>query len=72
MIAERIDSDNSGEITEAEMVAWIKYIQRRYVTEDAQIQWKHYEKADADLLSWEEYENKTFGLLSGIMNSISY
>lgn len=50
------------------MVAWIKYIQRRYVTEDAKIQWQNYGKSNSGAMSWEEYENRTFGILTSMCN----
>ena len=63
-IVDKIDSDNDGQVTEHEMVAWIKYIQRRYVTDDAKLQWQNYGKKDGGSLSWDEYENRTFGGLT--------
>lgn len=48
------------------MVTWIKYIQRRYVVEDGKVQWQHYDKSDGETMSWEEYENKTFGSMTGL------
>lgn len=62
---DKIDTDNDGKITESEMVAWIKYIQRRYITEDAKAQWKHYDLGSSDSITWEDYADKTFGALNG-------
>ena len=64
-IVGKIDKDNDGVVTEAELVAWIKYIQRRYVTEDAKNQWTSYELKMSDLMTWDYYYNRTYAGMSG-------
>lgn len=60
-IVDKIDSDNDGFVSEAELITWIKYIQKSYVTEDAKHQWAYYQKTDGDTISWQEYANNTYG-----------
>lgn len=62
---DKIDSNNDGLVTEPEMVAWIKYIQRRYVTEDAKTQWANYELEGAASMSWDYYMERTYGSATG-------
>lgn len=64
-IVDKIDSDNDDKVTEPELVAWIKYIQRRYVTEDSKTQWANYDLKKSDTMSWEYYRNRTYGGMSG-------
>ncbi|KAF6027535.1 calu [Bugula neritina] len=61
VLVDKIDSNNDGLVTEPEMVAWIKYIQRRYVTEDAKTQWANYELEGAASMSWDYYMERTYG-----------
>lgn len=61
MIVEKIDTDKDMFVSEKELIAWIKYIQKSYVSEDAKNQWANYGKSEKDTLSWEEYANRTYG-----------
>ena len=65
VLVDKIDSDNDHKVTEHEMVAWIKYIQRRYVSEDAKRQWESYSMKNGDSMTWEYYSNRTYGSLTG-------
>ena len=65
VIVDKIDSDNDGKVTEPELVAWIKYIQRRYITEDAKHQWHNYDLKKLDTLSWDYYYNRTYAGMTG-------
>lgn len=65
LLVDKIDSDNDQKVAEHEMVAWIKYIQRRYVKEDASRQWVTYGMKDGDGMKWEYYQNRTYGTLTG-------
>lgn len=61
VIVDKIDTDKDNHVSEKEMIAWIKYIQKSYVTEDTKSQWEHLEKKDKDTMTWEEYAKKTYG-----------
>lgn len=60
-IVAKIDKDKDSFVTEQELVAWIKYIQKTYVTDDAKSQWANYDKSDKDSLSWAEFAKHTYG-----------
>lgn len=61
---DKIDSDNDHSVTESEMVAWIKYIQRRYVNDDGKRQWTSYGMKDGQSMSWDYYQNRTYGSMT--------
>ena len=58
---DKIDTDRDGFVSDKEMIAWIKYIQKSYVSEDAKAQWEHLNKKDKDVMTWEEYAKTTYG-----------
>ncbi|XP_067935590.1 calumenin-like isoform X2 [Watersipora subatra] len=64
VIVDKIDSNNDKKVTESELVAWIKYIQRRYITQNAKVQWNNYELKPDDSMSWEHYFNNTYAGIS--------
>nr|XP_057944922.1 reticulocalbin-1 isoform X2 [Doryrhamphus excisus] len=59
-IVERIDSDANGLITTAELKAWIKRVQKRYVYENVAKVWADYDLNKDDKISWEEYKQATY------------
>lgn len=61
MIVDKIDTDKDGFVSEKEMIAWIKYIQKSYVSEDAKHQWENMEKKDKNVMSWDDYAKVTYG-----------
>lgn len=63
-IVVKIDKDKNGLVTEAELQAWIKFTQKRYIYEDVERQWQSHELNHDSLLSWDEYLNVTYGFLS--------
>lgn len=65
MLVDRIDDDKDGFVTEAEMKAWIKHAQRRWVYEDVDRQFKTHDIDGDNLISWEEYKNATYGYVMG-------
>lgn len=61
VIVDKIDTDKDGFVSEKEMIAWIKYIQKSYVSEDAKHQWENMEKKDKNVMSWDDYAKVTYG-----------
>ncbi|MBN3280391.1 CALU protein, partial [Polyodon spathula] len=60
-IADRIDSDQDGFVSQAELQSWIKRAQRRYIEENVGKHWQEYDLNRDDRISWEEYKNTTYG-----------
>ncbi|XP_032895900.1 calumenin isoform X1 [Amblyraja radiata] len=61
MIVDKIDDDKDGFVTEAELKAWIKRAQKRYIFENVGRQWPDFDSNQDGLVSWEEYRNVTYG-----------
>ncbi|XP_072922980.1 calumenin-like isoform X1 [Hemitrygon akajei] len=61
MIVDKIDEDKDGFVTEAELKAWIKRAQKRYIFENVGRQWPDFDTNQDGLVSWEEYRNVTYG-----------
>lgn len=51
------------QISEEELVNWIRYVQNRYITVDTERQWADHTKGDRIL--WEDYKNRHYGFLTG-------
>ncbi|KAJ7994705.1 hypothetical protein DPEC_G00252260 [Dallia pectoralis] len=60
-IVERIDSDEDGYVTIAELKAWIKRVQKRYVYENVAKVWTDYDLNKDNKISWDEYKQATYG-----------
>lgn len=65
MIVDKIDDDKDGFVTEAELKAWIKRAQKRYIFENVGRQWPDFDSNQDGLVSWEEYRNVTYGYYMG-------
>uniref|UniRef100_A0A1A8FCC8 Reticulocalbin 1, EF-hand calcium binding domain n=1 Tax=Nothobranchius korthausae TaxID=1143690 RepID=A0A1A8FCC8_9TELE len=60
-IIDRIDGDADGFITTAELKAWIKRVQKRYVYENVAKVWTDYDLNKDNKISWDEYKQATYG-----------
>ena len=63
IIVDKIDKNNDGQLTESELVDWIKYTQSRYILEDTE---KQFEQNDADSdgkITWDEYKKTSYGFM---------
>lgn len=63
---DRIDSDADGYITTAELKAWIKRVQKRYVYENVAKVWTDYDLNKDNKISWDEYKQATYGYYLGM------
>merc|ERR1712131_252931 len=61
IIVDKIDGDQDGFVTEAELKAWIKKSQKRYIYDSVDRQWKDFDTNNDGLITWEEYRNVTYG-----------
>jgi len=68
IIFDKIDKDQDGVISEAELIEWIKYVQTRYMRTDTDRQWRDYyaEGEDTAKLTWDQYAEKTYGHIEGL------
>lgn len=65
-IVDRIDGDSDGLITTAELKAWIKRVQKRYVYENVAKVWTDYDLNKDNKISWDEYKQATYGYYLGM------
>ena len=63
IMADKIDKDGNGKITQAELEDWIHFVQTRYVREDAERQFKSYDNNDDSKIDWEEYMQTAYGFV---------
>lgn len=62
---DKIDADEDGFVTEAELKAWIKKAQKKYIYDNVERQWKDFDVNNDRMISWEEYKNVTYGTYLG-------
>ena len=65
-IVDRIDGNVDGYITTAELKAWIKRVQKRYVYENVAKVWTDYDLNKDNKISWDEYKQATYGYYLGM------
>lgn len=64
-IVDRIDSDADNFVSTAELKAWIKRVQKRYIYENVAKVWKDYDQNKDNKISWDEYKQATYGYYLG-------
>lgn len=69
-IVDKIDADEDGFVTEAELKAWIKKAQKKYIYDNVDRQWKDFDMNNDGMISWDEYKNITYGTYLG-KNAVS-
>jgi len=62
-IYDKIDNDKDGKVTEEELRNWIRHVQNRYIAEDTERQWKEHEVGSDGLLTWEAFNQRTYGFI---------
>jgi len=68
IIYDKIDKDQNGQISDEELMAWIRHVQKRYIMVDTDRQWSDHipENDDKTLLKWDVYMDRTYGHIEGI------
>lgn len=60
-IVDKIDKDSNGNITKAELRAWMEYIQLKHFRDEVD---KRFQKIDTDndgVISWDEFKQRHYG-----------
>jgi len=67
LIYDKIDKDQSGQISEEELVSWIRHVQKRYILSDTDRQWQDHipEDEGTTQLKWDVYVDRTYGHMDG-------
>lgn len=68
LIVDKIDEDKDGFVSQEELKDWIRYTQRRYITDDVDRHWKTHNPEDKEKISWEEYKKMLYGFMDGEWN----
>jgi len=63
LIIDKIDNNNDGLISREELKDWIRYTQKRYISEDVDRQWKQHNPDSLDSIPWTVYETNVYGFL---------
>lgn len=61
IIAEKIDVNADGYVTEKELEDWVRHVSNRYIMDDVMRQWEHYDIDNNGYVTWEEFRDATFG-----------
>lgn len=64
-MVDKIDADEDGFVTEAELKAWIKKAQKKYIYDNVERQWTDFDVNNDGTISWDEYKNVTYGSYLG-------
>ncbi|KAJ8927122.1 hypothetical protein NQ314_020395 [Rhamnusium bicolor] len=66
LIVDKIDTNNDSFISREELKDWIRFTQKRYITEDVDRQWKQQNPENKPTISWENYQKLVYGFLDNM------
>ncbi|XP_057666172.1 calumenin [Diorhabda carinulata] len=66
LIVDKIDVNKDGLINREELKDWIRFTQKRYITEDIDRQWKQQNPDNLPTLQWERYQKMVYGFLENM------
>ncbi|KAF5296246.1 hypothetical protein FQA39_LY12583 [Lamprigera yunnana] len=66
LIIDKIDHNKDGLVNLEELKDWIRYTQKRYITEDVDRQWKQHNGNNKDTIEWVEYQKMVYGFLDNM------
>ncbi|KAL1506394.1 hypothetical protein ABEB36_005765 [Hypothenemus hampei] len=63
LIVDKIDKNNDGFVSREELKDWIRFTQKRYISEDVNRQWKQQNPDNNPTIPWETYQKLVYGFL---------
>ncbi|XP_044253950.1 calumenin [Tribolium madens] len=66
LIVDKIDNNKDGYISREELKDWIRFTQKRYITEDVDRQWKQHNPENEETIPWERYQKLVYGFLDSM------
>lgn len=63
IIVDKIDEDKDGFVSLVELKDWIRYTQKRYITEDVERHWKQHNPSNDESIPWETYRKNVYGFM---------
>ena len=64
IIAQKIDKDHNGNITQVELESWIIFTQQRYIRQDSDKQFKERDSDNDNKVQWKEHMQALYGFLN--------
>lgn len=62
-IVDKIDKDKDGFVSEQELKEWIKYTQKKYVSDDIDRQWLAINPEKKETIEWDSYKKLTYSFM---------
>lgn len=59
----KVDKDGDAQVTETELIDWIKFTQNKYIWDDADKQMKQNDMNKDGQITWDEYKKSTYGFM---------
>ncbi|KAK9876619.1 hypothetical protein WA026_013997 [Henosepilachna vigintioctopunctata] len=66
IIVDKIDNNKDGYVSREELKDWIKFTQKRYISEDTNRQWKQHNPEEKEALPWDEYEKLVYNFVGSL------
>ncbi|XP_018572826.1 calumenin [Anoplophora glabripennis] len=66
IIFDKIDTNNDSIISREELKDWIRFTQKRYISEDVDRQWRQQNPENNPTISWENYQKLVYGFLENM------
>ena len=66
----KIDKDNNGNITKAELRAWMEYIQLKHLRDEVDERWSLIDEDGDGMISWDEFKQRQYGHKMGKHNNL--
>jgi Ca2+-binding EF-hand superfamily protein len=66
LIVDKIDNNNDGYVSREELKDWIRYTQKRYISEDVDRQWNQHNPENEEKIPWERYQKLVYGFLESM------
>lgn len=70
-IVDKMDADNDGSVSKAELRDWIHRSQKKYILDDVDRQWGIHNPDAKEKVSWEDYQKATYGFMDDTESNLS-
>lgn len=66
IIVDKIDSNKDGFVSRDELKEWIRFTQKRYITEDINRQWAQHNPENHPKIHWDTYQKLVYGFMDSL------
>lgn len=60
MIVDKIDGDKDGQVTFEELEKWINHVGKKYIYDDVDRVWSHYDRDEDGYISFDNYKEESY------------